>query len=398
MAIVRLIVLSVQIVVFKKVPKKSDITTKVYLLFGSCFLITIYNFYSRLIMNTLKMLKCISLDQSNQTFLELDPNIECWISNGYHMYLLKTLFSLNFLVWCLGWPISLCVLLKVKNIQAIQKIMRNFSFGSPRSSHIKENDKSSGRRKTNRFKTLNPKIVKSKEENTKSFSKVATQDPKSSELFVKTMYKNKLTTPNKKPDEVSIKTLDSKKSLESAGSKTSHHFFSFLDKETIYLNPQQKDNIFKGNKILRFLTIDYKPEYYFWEAFFYLSNLTIAFLNVTTSRFDSNSQGGIFIVVYFIMLTINEVFKPFRHEIVSKFASLSYLTIIMTIGLVLMSITSTNASYAPSFYFGLMAAINLLFFAGWLIKFGKILIVENWSLVKEVTNLIREKTSKYFKR
>jgi hypothetical protein len=163
------------------------------------------------------------------------------------------------------------------------------------------------------------------------------------------------------------------------------------------LDSNQKDKIFHGNKLFRFLTIDYKPDYYYWEGFFYISNLIIATLNVTTSRFDSNSQGGIFISIYFAMLYINETIKPFRIEVVNKFNTFSYLTIILTLGLVLMSMSSNTYNFQSTLYFYLMIILNVCFFTAWGVQFGKLVCMENISKLKRFGKLVKQKTGAILK-
>lgn len=71
-------------------------------IFISCFVLVVYSFYPKLVLNTFSLLKCISLDESGRSFLEIDPNIQCW--EKQHMYYILTVFLPNLLLWCLGWP------------------------------------------------------------------------------------------------------------------------------------------------------------------------------------------------------------------------------------------------------------------------------------------------------
>ena len=55
----------------------------------SSVIVTFYSYYSRLILNAFILLKCITLDESQRTFLEIDPNVECWsafIFNLFYFY------------------------------------------------------------------------------------------------------------------------------------------------------------------------------------------------------------------------------------------------------------------------------------------------------------------------
>ena len=361
-------------------------------------------------MNTLQLLKCINLDKNSLTFLELDPNIECWIDGGFHFLILKSLFLLNFCIWCVGWPLALYVYLKVKNVNAIDNLKKNFAVKKNRTLFFDANN-SSSRKTAQILRTIVPKRMMSNNNlsrlniNENNFFKIENkklcfeQDilKSSSKMHFDDLIQN---ISEKKIDLVSSsnkllsKEISNKNFLfeQDSGSKIdSDHLmegfikkridlvslpkkicsqensgssspqsldmnirkqpiFQLEKKDSILLNSKQKDQIFQTNNLSKFLTIDYKPDFYYWEGFFYISNLTIATLNVTTSRLDSNSQGGIFICIYFLMLMINELFQPFRHKMVNDFASFSYLTIIITIGFVLMSLTSKNSSFQMNLY------------------------------------------------
>lgn len=421
--------------------KKNRKNNEVITIVAACFLVTVYNFYSRLIMNTLQILKCINLDQTQSTFLEFDPNIECWVDGGTHIFLIKTLFLLNFLLWCIGWPISLVLILKIKNYTHIKELMK-FSTILKSSISSASPKKMQFQKKTSILANIYQNISKFRTTSLKSKQDLSQPEPPK-ELINSSV--NKQTRPSKfaslagsepmikgianlanapsnfrinkineeskgsskkiliHPTPIIVKeSVESQESQKSIESEIKKNMSSSLKKRSkkislmgndVLLTPQQKDQIFQKNKIFKFLTIDYRPNFYFWEAFFYLSNLIIAILNVTTSRLDSNSQGGIFISIYFLMLLINEVFKPFRYGMVNKFASFSYLTNVLTIGLVLMSLTSNNKSFQSTLYFIVMIIINCLFYVSWCFKFGKIVILDNFEKIKKVGRFLKQKTS-----
>ena len=447
LVIFRLFVLLIKRILDKNRSKGNKVSKEIYLILGACSLITVYNFYSRLIMNTLQLLKCINLDQSNLTYLELDPNIECWVDGGFHLYIVKTLFLLNFLLWCVGWPLMLFLLLKIRNYSHMRRLVRNLSLSNitmnrsllvnpvakpsnfapkninnspkailPKKILAKEkypgpkNNENEILNRTNLFKIINAsagseKLIKPSDESFGTDLLIKKSSEQMIPLPKDSTKKNFIRDSNdlilkRSSDKIFPlpKALAKKDSLMSQGSEKS------IDLEikrqstvSIVLDSNQKDKIFHGNKLFRFLTIDYKPDYYYWEGFFYISNLIIATLNVTTSRFDSNSQGGIFISIYFAMLYINETIKPFRIEVVNKFNTFSYLTIILTLGLVLMSMSSNTYNFQSTLYFYLMIILNVCFFTAWGVQFGKLVCMENISKLKRFGKLVKQKTGAILK-
>lgn len=447
--------------------KKREIPfiSEFFLIVGACLLITVYNYYSRLIMNTLQLLKCVELDQ-NISFLLLDPNIQCW--DGYHEYLLKTLFLLNFLLWCVGWPLFLFLLLKVKNYKSVRQFMKSISMLKSRVSPLNKSiDKSFlAKNSQTSIKAINPIILKAEEREDQRGNKelddlirknsrnkifpiipsktkesnfkmlygsekkipldkslnlnrniqivpnfgseklLSKFSPKkqskdhntlnmSNQLILKNVLKQSIDIDSLRKN--SVNSQDSNQKKDSILKRISKNF-SISQEPKLVLNLEQKDQIFQKNKIFRFLTIDYRADCYYWEGFFYLSNLVIATLNVTTITLDSNTQGGIFIMVYFSMLILNQLLKPFRYDSSNKLASFSYLTIIITIGLVLMSITSVSFQFQSSLYFALMVFLNCVFYIFWGYKFGKIVVLENLAMLRMAKRFIKQKTSRYFNK
>lgn len=473
LVLVRLLLLLLLRGILKRKSKEKTVEKEIYLILGACLLITVYNFYSRLIMNTLELLKCINIDQTSLTYLELDPNIQCWVDGGYHTFIMKTLFACNFLLWCVGWPLTLSLLLKIKNYTHIRKLMKNLNVMSLQSmaSLPRSPSPSNGKKKPSIFASAmkSPSKIDAKKDNVKMAERISIEqvdfqakssvfpkdDVKSVEKSSielkpqakakKDNYMQEIIIPNirsendirppmnksqffkivnafpAQPSEGlmqssslisndtaifkkslfvkstvkqdglgSIKSIDSAKSI---GSVKSIDLDAKPEPVSLVLDPVQKDKIFHGNKLFRFLTIDYRPDCYFWEGFFYISNLLIATLNVTTSRMDSNSQGGMFISVYFLMMFINEIFKPFRYNLVNKLATFSYLTIIITVGLVLMSLSSVEYAFQSSLYFYLMIILNLVFFMAWGYQFGRLLFIDNVQVLKRFGTMVRKKTS-----
>ena len=289
----------------KKIKKLSSEYFKI--LFFSSIIVTFYGFYTRLIVNTFTLLKCLSLDDSNRTYLQSDPNIQCWDSNDWHLTIIYFIFLPNLFIWCLGWPITLYIILFAKKYHETKSILTNIS-------------------KKKRFH-MEPS-VKSQE----SKNSIANEKKTWSLRFLS---KRKLTT---------------------------------RSRTEILLSEKQSEQIFEGSALFNFLTIDYKHTFYYWEGFFYTSNLLITTLSVLGSNLNLMSQVCLFIFIYFIMLLLNEKLKPFRYDYINNIASFSYFVMIAT---VLLSIQTTE-DFQENMYFSALIIINVLFYTIWGIAFLKL--------------------------
>ena len=114
-------------------------------IFFACLILGIYTFYPKLVSNTFDMLKCITLDNSNREFLEVDPNIECW--GETHKFYILRIFLPNLLIWCLGWPIAFGFALIIKRRveeRSLKQQKKTIIFGSSKpGTQITEEIKSS---------------------------------------------------------------------------------------------------------------------------------------------------------------------------------------------------------------------------------------------------------------
>ena len=352
--------LFLKLILKKKQPK---VSTNIPFYMGACFIITIYNFYSRLITNTFQLLKCFNLDQTSLTFLEVDPNVMCWEDNGPHKYALKMIFLPNLLIWCIGWPLTLFFLLKIKNSQGLKNITKKIASNKRKSSFEKVHglveiisNSNSGKSRNNLFE-----FEKIRSANRKK-SRGKTDVPRTT--LVSFVHQKNL--------------FVSRNIINPSGRTTTSKHKSGIKHATILLNSDQKDLIFSENKILRFLTVDYKPEFFYWESFFYFTNLILATMNVATSRLDIRIKGAIYITIYFCMIIVHQNFYPFRHKFVNDLASFSYITSLITVGFVLMSANQTNI------YFAFIISLNIIFYGCWIFKFAKIIFNENIIILKKI--------------
>lgn len=359
--LIRIIFFIIITKILKKNQKNESIAKEIPLYLSACFIITVYNFYSRLIANTFQLVKCLKLDQTSLTWLEMDPNIQCWESDGKHKYIVNALFYPNLIIWCIGWPISLILLLRYANYKGVTTIKKKMGR-TRKNSNLKRVKQEMSLNSLNKFKieysNLSPEIS-----NNNFFSKT--------KIF-----------PFVRSNDKAMTTKIERSARASA--KKSINPLNQNAKE-IMLNSMQKDKIFQQNKILHFLTVDYKPDYYYWEGFFYLTNLIIATINVATSQMDLTSKGGIYITLYFLMLIITQILSPFRYKIVNELAIYSYITTLLTLGCALMSTSNSII------YFILILFFNIVFYIWWLYLFLKILFMENILVLKSIWEKIKKK-------
>ena len=369
--IIRFVAYSAYLVVKRKKNQEEN-KIKMKLILGSSIIVTIYNYYSRLIANTFRLLKCINLDQTSLTFLEIDPNIMCWETGGTHLYLLKTLFLPNLFIWCIGWPLFLVILLFFHNSKGLKQLRKKLAQTKRNSSFSK---------------ILNlPSVLLSRSvEGPKAYNMA-----KNNESCQRMLHVNNLPMNNyaEKTGSILLSSIQKKK----IGNTNDLPKKSKLLEPDFLLDSQLKKKIFEKKKLLRFLTIDYRADYYFWEGFFYSTNLIIASINVSTSRFNISSKGAIYVALYFSMLLMNQNFKPFKFNIVNKLASYSYMISLITVGLVVMS--SSNSGL----YFFLIMVLNSFFYVSWIFVFGMIVIKDNQKFLNFLTEKLWRLKNKALKK
>ena len=74
----------------------------------SVFLVVFYNFYPRLILSAFFLFKCITINDSTDSFLEQNPDIMCW--DRKHISLILFLGLPNIVIWGFGIPILLSLM------------------------------------------------------------------------------------------------------------------------------------------------------------------------------------------------------------------------------------------------------------------------------------------------
>ena len=245
----------------------------------------IYNLYSKLVTNTLQLLKCINLDNSNSSFLETNPNVECWGSEE-HSRLLKNIFTPNFIIWCVGWPTFLM-----------------WSFQMKIFKH----------RKSLRIELMHTITHSGGRQGSQEFSRTLT------DVQLKSQIKNAL-------------------------------------------NENQVKMMLKS-PIYKYLVIDYRPKCFYWEVFFFLTNLLLSLVTVLTSRLNFLSQGALLISIYSVMLICTQILAPFKKDRFNTLNEFSYISIMITIGFSVLTVSSDTDSHQKMIYFYIIILVNGMFYS-----------------------------------
>ncbi len=99
---------------------RQNFKQKTIIIFQSLWLIAVYNMYSRIVLNTFLLLKCVQLDDSPYLYLQQLPDVICWHSYEHIKLLLGVLLPC-LSIWCIAWPIYLFIKLykKKENINRL---------------------------------------------------------------------------------------------------------------------------------------------------------------------------------------------------------------------------------------------------------------------------------------
>jgi hypothetical protein len=112
---------------YKTMTHRSELKNKFFTRLISVTIVIFYNVYSRILVNTVKLLSCISIDNtSEKLFLEMNPDIECY--SDEHKRYLYFIFIPNILVWCLGWPTLIYFVVTAKKSKSSENsFLKKFS-------------------------------------------------------------------------------------------------------------------------------------------------------------------------------------------------------------------------------------------------------------------------------
>ena len=301
--------------------KKQEINIKLVLI--SCLILVIYSFYPKLVYNTFALIKCISLDETQRVFLEIDPNIQCWESDHYR-YLL-TIFLPNLLIYCVGWPLLLFSILYRKKVLTVRKMGKSYTENPfLKNASLKES----------------VSIVKEEKEN----------------LARSQMLKSK--------------NLD----------------------YSMVLTQKQEDDIFQKDKMYSYITIDYGHNTYYWDTFFFGSNLILISVSVFSNKFEPLIYIAIIMLIFSIMLMISINFDPFRYSEINYLMNLSIIALIITFCCVAnLTFLGQNHQTLEKIYFAITLIANGLFYFYWLYLFI------NSNLIPKITAGCEKISSKFKK-
>ena len=284
----------------------------------SCFVCVLYSFYPRLVSNAFSLIKCIDLDDSGRTFLEIDPNIQCW--QPMHMFYIKSIFVPNFLIWIIGWLIVYFLALFFwKSVKQRKHTSMKYDIQAANTENNPIMDRNSSAR-VGESATINKKF--------------ATQG--TNVKFTESVVMNQ----------------------------------SEMIKKKMTLSEKEKDEIFQKNKILRFLTQEYDTNYYYWDEFFFGSNLLVILLSLMSNTVTEVIFVEILIFVFLIMLIIVQKTQPFRFKEINSICLFSFSIIIATLYCVA-NICFIKGEYQAqeNTYFVLIFIFNGIFYLFWLYIF-----------------------------
>ncbi len=146
------------------------------------------------------------------------------------------------------------------------------------------------------------------------------------------------------------------------------------NKACFILTEYQENILFQKNKVILFLTIDYKYNCYYWETFFYFTNLVISLLFTFSKSMglDINIIGAAIILLYLFMLLITETKRPFKYEFINNLACFSYIASILNVSFCLMSSLKENSNAQNRSYLVLIVMTNVGYLILWVYSFNSV--------------------------
>ena len=81
----------------------------------------------------------------------------------------------------------------------------------------------------------------------------------------------------------------------------------YIVTKKLFKSKKNKDNQ-SIRKLIDFITLDYKPEYFYWDLLSYLTKFLLVFMTVLTSSFEPSTQGAFLILFFFFFIFDSEAF------------------------------------------------------------------------------------------
>ena len=157
-------------------------------------------------------------------------------------------------------------------------------------------------------------------------------------------------------------------------------------------------------KILKYLTYDFKEKYYIWDLFTYFSKLFIVFLTVLIKNLETSSQGAVLILVFLSLFLIQEHLKPYKQGFINDIKTASLVT---TISSFAFSITASSKGVTNTqqlIFLILSMGFALFFYISWSLAFIKAkspsfpflraMGKRKWILFREKYILLKKSTKK----
>ena len=166
-------------------------------------------------------------------------------------------------------------------------------------------------------------------------------------------------------------TIPKAKKKKKRESMVSSRFFPKLKKKkkstyTIVLTAKQEDDIFLTDKMYSYITIDYAHNTYYWDSFFFASNLILISVSVGSHKIDTLFYAAIIIGIFTLMLIVSKNIQPFRYSEINNLMCYSYFVLITTFCFVAnLTFLSDRNENLSNFYFSLILIINSSFYFYW---------------------------------
>ena len=138
----------------------------------------------------------------------------------------------------------------------------------------------------------------------------------------------------------------------------------------LVLTNKQEDDIFQKDKMYSYITIDYAYNTYYWDSFFFGTNLILISISVGSHKLNTLLYVSIIIGIFTAMLVISKKFEPFRYSEINNLMYLSYFVLITTFCCVAnLTFLSSNQQIQNNLYFVITLLVNGLFYFSWLYLF-----------------------------
>lgn len=165
-----------------------------------------------------------------------------------------------------------------------------------------------------------------------------------------------------------------------------------------FITEEQEDKLYDNLKLFKYLTVDYKNQFFFWEGFFYISNIAIILINIVSDQFDEIVRSVFNIIVYFIMFCLTKILQPFRYEFVNNLFSLSYIVLVWNVSATSMVLEKTLDQHQKDVIYTFIILGNVFFYSRCGFIFIRMLIQKNKVPLEKIINFLKSAIGKMTKK